>query len=493
MDGTVDIARVPVYPVVRLELRDEGEQFTGLADGAPVGSGPDEGPVRDALIAHAAGVAANRPGVQAVRAIGTWGEGHYEMVVTGDGTVLDQTATEPGRGQQGRRRKWLPLALAGGVAIPALVAAVVTISSAPAETRAATTSAAAPTRATPTPTQLPVQAPSGWSAVATWSTQTADLSSGLTPAVAGDTVVVPTGDGSRVSGVNAITGGTVWTAKTGDPVSAGVTMSLLDGHPVAVATTSTSVFAWDPRSGAQRGKWALPSDGAVRVTPSGVVIQGPGPHASIATGKGLQGRVLPAGASAVGVSGTRLLVAGSQGVWTVSSDRVAGNPKPLPATKGLSWRGVVGQTSRGFVAAYGATDGTQVELHLVDFTGKTVWASKPVPTDEGGDPAQPALRVAPSGTYGVYGTSVVDLTSGAAHALPASWQTTGLGSVVYGVTEAGTAWVDPATGSVHTAAAADGTEPVGPVGDAGGLALICTADGHQPMLYAVAREGGGAR
>lgn len=492
---TVDLSRVPVYPVVRLELRDVGDEFVGLADGEPVGAGPDEGPVRDALITHAATVASRRPGaVPAVRAVGMWGDARYELIVTSDGEVVEMPTTaalSSGR----RRRKWLPLALSAGVVVPGLCIGIVAASSPDPVRQVASSSPVSSTTATAVPTQLPVQAPTGWSAVASWSAPIADLSSGLRPAVAGSTVVVPTGDGSNVAGVDGSTGATRWTARTGEPITMGIASSRVDGRAAVVAATSSTAFAWDPQTGRQLGKWKVPAGAeGVLATPTGVVIVGPGQHVQVATGKGLAARVLPAGAGVVGVSGDSVLAAGDGRLWTVTSDRVAGTPKVLPAApKGQVWRGVVGQTSTGFVVAYGPADSATVGLHFIDFSGKPRWASSQVSESASAAQQGPALWLAPAEKWGVYGTYLVNASTGATRALPADWSTSGVGEVAYGTTGTGSGWADPTSGQVHASAGpADGSVPVPAVGDVGGLALISARDGNNTVLYAVprARAGG---
>lgn len=498
---TVDLSRVPVYPVVRLELRDAGDEFVGLADGEQVGSGPDEGPVRDALIAHAASVAARRPGaVPAVRAVGMWGEGRYDLIVTGDGEVLDAPSVARPAAVAGGRRgrgKWLPLALTAAVVVPGMGVGIFAASD-PSPTRVVAASSSVSSSTTPTavPTQLPVQAPAGWSSVASWSAPTADLSAGLRPVVGGSVVVVPTDDGSVVSGVDGRTGAVRWSARVGEPITVGVESSRVDGRPAVVAATSSEVFAWDPQNGRRLGKWKVQADaGGVLATPTGVVVVGPGQHVQVATGKGLVARVLPAGAGVVGVSGDRVLVAGNGRLWTVGSDRVAGTPKVLPtAPKGKVWRGVVGQTSTGFVVAYGAADSAMVELHFIDFSGKQRWSTSQV--SESASPTKPgrALWLAPTEKWGVYGAYLVNASTGATRALPADWSTSGVGEVVYGTTGTGSGWVDPASAQVHASASPpDGSVPVPAVGDVGGLALISAPDGDDTVLYAVPRAATGGQ
>lgn len=497
---TVDVSRVPIYPVVRIELRDTGDEFVGLADGSTVQTGPDKGPVRDALISYAAGVAARRPGpVPAVRVVGAWGDEQYELVVTGAGEVLDAGPGPGARttGQGGGRRKWLPLLLAAGVAVPGLGVGIVALSSPNSPQPVASSAAAKPsTTATAMPTQLPVEPPLGWSAVASWSTPIADLSSGLRPAVAGSVVVVPTGDGSVVSGVDGLTGAVRWSARAGEPVAAGVESSRIDGRPVVVASTSSALFAWDAQTGRQVGKWKVPAGASgVLATPTGLVVVGPGQHVQVATGKGLVPRVLPAGATVVGVSGANVLAVSDGRLWTVASDRVAGAPKALPAApKGQAWRGVVGRTATGFVVAYGAADASTVGLRGLDFSGKQRWASQQIPSSAAGSSQSSPLWIAPTGAFGVYGTSLVDIRTGATRGLPADWSTSGVGAVAYGTTGAGSAWVDPGSGAVHASTEpGDGSVPVAALGDVNGLALISARDGEHTVLYAVPRANGGGQ
>lgn len=498
---TVDLSRVPVYPVVRLELRDAGDEFVGLADGEQVGSGPDEGPVRDALIAHAASVAARRPGaVPAVRAVGVWGEGRYDLIVTGDGEVLDASSVARPAAVAGGRRgrgKWLPLALTAAVVVPGLSVGIFAASD-PSPTRVVAASSSVSSSTTPTavPTQLPVQAPAGWSSVASWSAPTADLSAGLRPVVGGSVVVVPTGDGSTVSGVDGLTGAVRWSARAGEPVVAGVESSRIDGRPVVVASTSSALFAWDAQTGRQVGKWKVPAGASgVLATPTGLVVVGPGQHVQVATGKGLVPRVLPAGATVVGVSGANVLAVSDGRLWTVASDRVAGAPKALPAApKGQAWRGVVGRTATGFVVAYGAADASTVGLRGLDFSGKQRWASQQIPSSAAGSSQSSPLWIAPTGAFGVYGTSLVDIRTGATRGLPADWSTSGVGAVAYGTTGAGSAWVDPGSGAVHASTEpGDGSVPVAALGDVNGLALISARDGEHTVLYAVPRANGGGQ
>lgn len=486
----VDPSKVPVYPVIRLELRESGDdEWEALANGGVIATGGREEATRAAL-AHAAQAAEGRPG-GAIRARLEGFDFGESGIVTSAGELVTDHAGPPAKS---RRRFWVIGAAVLVVLAVAVSGLVWVVRSSPAWW--SSTSAPVPTPSA-TPTQLPVQPPPGWSPVAAWSLPVG-ASSSTSQVATGEGLVFAASPEGGVVAVDEVTGVQKWVGELGSVMSGssltgGPVMSTVDGSPVVVAWTVDRLAAWSPATGAQVGAWSLPSDvSGVIADHSGVVVLTQRRHADVVTGRGLVGRVLPADATVVGaMPGAAIAVLGTGSAWAVSSPSVAGVGTPLEGPSGMAWSGAVGATSDVVVVAYSSpTDSASVVLR--GFSPRSwapLWTSKPIPAVQSSWVGAAApLRVSPSRQWGVYGSTIVDLGTGGVTALPSDWSTSTLTEdSILGVTAQQVA-VSNRAGKVLTTppvVSAVGT-PAPPAGvTSQGWALVVAQDGPSTALYAV--------
>lgn len=498
----VDVSRVPVYPVVRLELRSTGDNVArGTCDGRGVAEGsPAE--VRRALLEAAAQVASRRPG-RAVRValVGDEFDGGPVGVVTATGELIDSAVpTDTG---PSRRFRWA----AGGVAAALILGiggvAGVAIAVSRGWDRPAQTVQSTPS---PTPTQIPVPAPAGWGSVAAWSHPVMPgLSESPIPSATVEgrrLIFAPDSSSGAVIALDEQTGAKVWgsslTGSTGGQLAGGPAVAMMGQRLVVVGWSATDLTAWNAANGEQIGTWPLGAATSVFVSDGRVIATGPTPHAGVLTGTGLEWRVLAAGATAVGATPDGRLIATAQGQsWSTDSDAVAGVATPLPAPERASWVGPVGLSQGVLLAAYSRASAGGSTVILRAFgrtdTGWTpLWTSEPVPNAIAPADSVLPLWAAADGSWGVLGSSWVDLRTGAVHPLPAGWRTTAVGKGgAFGLTIEGPAFVS-SSGAV-SAPAAGGDVVEGPRGlTDSGMALIVAADGDAAHLYAVPRDQSGA-
>ncbi len=498
----VDVSRVPVYPVVRLELRSTGDNVArGTCDGRGVAEGsPAE--VRHSLLEAAAQVASRRPG-RAVRValVGDEFDGGPFGVVTATGELIDSAVpTETG---PSRRFRWA----AGGVAAALILGiggvAGVAIAVSRGWDRPPQTVQSTPS---PTPTQIPVPAPAGWGSVAAWSHPVMPgLSESPIPSATVEgrrLIFAPDSSSGAVIALDEQTGAKVWgsslTGSTGGQLAGGPAVAMMGQRFVVVGWSATDLTAWNAANGEQIGTWPLGAATSVFVSDGRVIATGPTPHAGVLTGTGLEWRVLAAGATAVGATPDGRLIATAQGQsWSTDSDAVAGVATPLPAPERASWVGPVGLSQGVLLAAYSRASAGDSTVILRAFgrtdTGWTpLWTSEPVPNAIAPADSVLPLWAAADGSWGVLGSSWVDLRTGAVHPLPAGWRTTAVGKGgAFGLTIEGPAFVS-SSGAV-SAPAAGGDVVEGPRGlTDSGMALIVAADGDAAHLYAVPRDQSGA-
>lgn len=499
----IDPSQVPVYPVVRLELTEGMTEAAawGLSDGRLVAEGARE-EVRRALLGEAAKVAARRP-CGAVR-VALSGFDAPSGVVTTDGQLLSyeiKGEDTPKRGSRG-----VVAAVVAAVVLGAGGLAGVAIATTSGWSRDQATTQAAPT---PTPTQLPVAAPVGWAAVATWARPVRQPgTSTMVPSatIQGRGLVYVAGvDTGTVSALDEHTGQTVWTASVpgaaaGTSLAGGPLLASMGDRPVIVGWTSTQLTAWDAPTGQQLGTWSLGT--ATRVFTSGgrVVVTGQGPHAAVLDASRLQWRVLSAGATPMGATADgRLIAAGGGRAWVTNSNTVAGPGAALAGPPRTSWIAPVGALPDGtIVVAYSRTagDGSVIlRAFRPEANGETwvpIWTTKAIPgTGVSAVSSTSALPLwaSPDGAYGVVGSTWINLRTGATRALPSDWQTAAVGSAGAFGSTAGGVGVVSATGVMVAPPAASAGEPTrsqAPVAlsDAG-TALVIAADGQTTSLYAV--------
>ncbi len=495
----VDAHRVPVYPVLRLELRDVADRVEGLVDGLVVAHG-ERDIVSAAVLSAAASAAARRPG-QAIRArLDGFSEG-LEAVITAAGQLI-VAPVDPPRRTRLRSRRGTALGVAFLVAVGGATAGLTWVATRSGWSLGSRPAAVASSPA-PQPTQMPVAVPPGWSPVAAWSRPLGTSSPAAIASAAG-LVFTPSEDSGAVVALNDHTGSQVWSsslpgAVMGSNLTGGPVVIAGGGHALVVAWSSSQLVAWEPASGHRVGVWSLPSDASgVITTGAGVLVQGQGQHIGVLAAGRLQWRVLAAGSSAVGSTSTGdLIAAGAGQAWRTVSDRVAGAGVTLPAPAHLPWAGAVGVAGEDLVAAYSASPDTVVLRAFSTSSWLPVWTSSPVPAAQFGSSDGSAtslpLWVSPSARWGLYGSSWLDLSTGAVKPLPADWSTSAIGTAVaFGTTTGGVGTVTSAGGvSVPAADVGSATTPTAPaaVTDAG-MALVVAADGSTTSLYAVPRAGG---
>ena len=498
----VDVSRVPVYPVVRLELSRTADNSVarGTCDGRRVAEGsPAE--VRRALLEAAAQVAARRPG-HAVRVALVGDElGGPFGVVTATGALIDSAV--PTDAGPSRRFRWAAAGVAAALVLGIGGVAGVAIAVSRGWDRPPQTVQSTPS---PTPTQIPVPAPAGWGSVAAWSHPVMPgLSQSPIPSATIEgrrLIFAPDSSSGAVAALDEQTGAKVWgsslTGSTGGQLAGGPAVATMGQRLVVVGWSATDLTAWNAANGEQIGTWPLGAATSVFVSDGRVIATGPTPHAGVLTGTGLEWRVLAAGATAVGATPDGRLIATTQGqAWSTESNAVAGAATPLPAPERASWVGPVGLSQGVLLAAYSRASAGDSTVILRAFgrtdTGWTpLWTSEPVPNAIAPANSSLPLWAADDGSWGVLGSSWVDLRTGAVHPLPADWRTTAVGNAgAFGLTIEGPAFVS-SSGAV-SAPAAGGDVVDGPRGlTDSGTALIVATDGDAAHLYAVPRDPSGA-
>lgn len=378
-----------------------------------------------------------------------------------------------------------------------------------APTRTAATVTVTPTA---TATELPVAAPVGWSAQAVWSSgQVAapdtGQGTGLPVAVRAGVVFAVTttgGGGLSLAGVDARTGAPQWSQTlAGSSVTAGPTLARVNGADVVLVATDTTVTAWSP-AGARVGSWPVPTGGsgtgATVLTPAGPIIARSQTTVSIVgPGGTLLTRVLPPGGHAVAVlGGGAVLVTDTAGhAWKVTSPTVAGKEIALPAPKGFSGGRTVAVTGSALVQAWtpakttSSTAATVVLRSSAIATLRTGWTSKAFTSTN----TTPTMATSPDGQLGVAGSTVVNLRTGGLRVLPAGWSLQSVSNAVIWCQNADQQVVAASTDGAPLGGASTGTapsvntdggatqQPVTPVGQIGGSALVISAADNVSRLY----------
>lgn len=423
---------VPVYPVLRLELRQDCDQWVAVLNGEVVGRCGNEegkGSARALLVKAATLVAARRPG-GAIRARLGAGFDPAEVagVVTADGRLIVQDDVAAPVRRRGPRRVLLLGAVA--VATAAVTATGVVVHSAHPFAGSPRVAIATP----PPAVQLPVLAPVGWSSVAAWSLPLPSQSAAASVSTDGQLVFAPSAAGDVVVGVDAGSGVRRWSAPVGGPLVGGPVVARPGaGSPVVVVWTRDHLVTLEPATGAELGSWELDTSLArVAVVGGGVVASGQGQHAQVFDGSHLVSRVVPAGGSVVGVHGGAMVVAGNGDAWLVTSASVAGDGAALSAPAGTAWAGPVGVVGDDLVCAFGSPDSSGVLLRAFEIgTWKPLWTTAALSGGEGISSgttgASPSLVVAPDDSWGIVARTVIDFRTGATYALPSDWATSAVG------------------------------------------------------------------
>ena len=561
--------RVPVFPVVRVALRNAAGRVEGCVEGRVVVLGTLE-QAREGVVQAVAVLAADRGGrVAAIRAHGVAFEGAgWDFVVTADGRAFDapsvhDAAAATQRPGVGRRGRWVLLAPVVIALVFACVAVVGVVRSPGAGVGSGSAGAARGVTPAPVATQLPVAMPAGWSSQAVWSSPVAGSASASPVSVVlaadGHRVYAPGptvgsgssgGSGVSVTAYETGTGVVVWSQNLDQPLQAGPALVRVEGRAAVIAATAKRIYTWDPATGAVLGAWPLPSTGGgVLLTATGPVVRRDRAHADVVMGGQLVTRVIPAGAAVVapGAAGSLVVTAPAAGagglggagagrVWSVGSPLVAPGPAVLDAPAGTTYLRTAGWTADALVAAFHTTrptagtrtgtDAVVLRAFTVDAAGqwRTRWTTPPIPlpatldSSAGLGSAGSGWVTSPSGSWAVYGSTVIRLDTGAVVALPADWHGAGLGAdfgfgttggVVAVVTPAGIR-SDPEPGAATTSAATAGPSVglsigvrAGGAGEggvavsapgavSGGTAFLVASDGTATHLYAVTAVAAGA-
>lgn len=477
---SVDVSRVPVYPVVRLEMVEHGPDVVGRMDDTLVAEGSRES-VQAALVGRAATAAEARPG-GVIRARLAGFELGEVGVVTAAGALLPMADARPSA--RPRRRFWVLLVVVA-VVVGAAGGGLVTVglrsrSVAPPPTSTATLSG-------PSPTQMPVLPPAGWASVARWSLPLSSSAASVT--VLGGQAFMLGVDGSSVIAVQAATGGRDWSVAVGAQLTGGPVIVGRDRDAVVAAWTTDHLTAWSPTTGAEVGEWSLPQ-GATQVAAAGagLVLSGQGQHVFVFTGRVLEPRVVPAASTVVGVTSTGGLVTAAAGrVWLVTSSTVAGEGTAVSGPAGLPWAGVVGIAGDEVLVGYGVAAGSAAVIRAFSLDGWVPrWTTPAVPAAQYVGSGTAPLKVSPSATWGIFGSTLLDLHTGQTRALPADWSTSVVGeSLAFGTTNGGVGSVTLAGAMTRRDVSSSAAVPVPPAAvTSDGVALVVAQDGPSAAVYA---------
>lgn len=477
-----DPATVPAYPLVRVELRECGEEgeVEGVVDDVVVHTGRGSEPAREAVIAAAAEVASKRIGaVKAVRVRGVGLDGvAFRLVVTAAGEVFDLDKSGPDTKNRNSRRdrnnsKNGELRGSGGTSpakgsrvgrapsllfVVVVVLPVVLFVGGPVTAlvwRHAHSGGPAKVQPLPPPVQLPVVPPAPYSDAAAWSqplgTAGYGTADGAQVVADADGIYVTRDTGSKLAAYGP-KGRLRWTyTDLGGQVTEGPALATVGGRRVLEVATQTQLTLLNP-DGQLVGQWKIPSSAqGIRLTSTGPLVLADAVHAEVVAGGRLVSRVIPAtGTPVAPTAGGAVLVVAGRGaqavVWTVASGQLAGSSALLAAPKGMTFAGVAGAADGQLVLAFQATDhagASKVVLAAYRSADRSAtgsvsswrqeWVSAQVGSEYTGGPGDGSaadfpLAVAPTGSWGIYGAFVLDLLTGKVTGkLPADWKTSVVG------------------------------------------------------------------
>ncbi|SDL34432.1 PQQ-like domain-containing protein [Nocardioides sp. YR527] len=461
-----DPEQVPMFPLVRAQIRqtDEGE-LEGLVDDVSVGRNVELEPVRRSVVEAAAKAAAQKKGPMQTRAIRVRGispdDSIFHLVVTASGEVYETTdpttRTSTGTASRSRAGRRQPTGSAPSTAprparqrpagmffliIGLMVVLLLAFLGTPIMLmilRAQADDDGDRKPVPPKPVQLPVVAPAPYEAVARWSIPlgTSSYSSTSAPVTAdGDRVYVVRDGGETVAAYDAETGVPGWKNPNLDgTVTAGPVLADVDGEQVLTVATSSDLMLLDPSTGKPVGEWELGEAGAeVRMTPTGPIVLDDAGHARMVSDGDLVTRVIPATGTAVAptVDGGLIVVGAAGEVWTVTDTRVAPAPQSLVPPAGTAFSAIAGWSGSRLVLAYHATTDTgSNQVRLAGYTYTTSgwrlgWTTGSIPTVYATGQEMP-LASSATGTWGIYGSTSLDLETGTVAALPTDWATSAVG------------------------------------------------------------------
>ncbi|GAB3868557.1 hypothetical protein GCM10028801_44680 [Nocardioides maradonensis] len=527
-----DPAAVPMYPMLRAEIREDDDgAYVGLVDDKVIHTSDDMAPVRDAIITAAARTAERRLGaMKAIRVTGQAPDGGvFKMVVTSSGEVHDTSDPTPvsaaetaadaaptAAGKKGKKRTYptpdleqsekfrphplLLVIIAFPLALICLAVYALFFRGHPQHSD--------PT--VPGPRQLPVVAPAGYSPVASWAVQVGTSTGSTTGGVSADATRVYAAAGStdHITAYTASTGVQEWSTDLGSTLTSGPTVTTVDGQEAVVVATSVNLVALDPATGKETGEWAFDTSvgSQVRISATGPVVTGQSNIAQIIVGGQLVDRVMPAGAEPVGPGPNGSLIAAAHDrVYVSTSGAVSGAGQPLQAA-GKGAVTVAGWTGQRLVLAYASSSSTSTGVKLAAYAAPTTlngpwprtWVTHLLPatsaTSTGTSGQQLPLLSGPAGRWGIYGDTVVNLLSGKTTGL-GEWTTVTVGDqIAFGTGASNVLSAGPRGLGGTSDTAPPSTQVTAPQAVVGSSAYLVTAGGGtNAWLYALTPAPGRQR
>ena len=487
---------VPAFPVLSAELDEEGVAwFQGRRVEPREGEEAASAVMR--LAAEAAGARAGS--VKAVRVRASSGGSSWNLIVDESGEVWDAPAQA--RSSVTRRQKaGLFAALAGVLTLPVAAAAAIVgprVAGSD-EPVAGTTRTVTVQPPRPTATQLPVLDASGAQMVAAWASDRELVTSGggvmsqaaTSPAVAmGQCVaaVLRVDRDAEVRCLRADTGAPMWSVKLGS--SSG---TLWPAGDRVVVASSTHVRVLDQKGRTVSSREPTSGERPVLLG-GGVVVQTSKTSVLIDERGRWVPRVVPAGASVVGVRGKAAVMADRSGqVWSVTDARVAPTAQRLTSpAKDMKPAGVVGLTTDGFLFGWETSD-TQdrqavVQRYRLDALSRPVFTTSRVSTGSSWASSTSTMRatVSPSTKLAVIDGHLVDLATGAVRVLPEGWRTTRvLDAQVFGQAGGSFVVVDAQARPLWRVDPPSGVEVGVPAAQISGVSFVPATAGRETRLYA---------
>ena len=490
-DGSIIASAVPVYPVIPIEITDDGQ---ATVYGRPI-TVPDDLTPAAAALAAAAAEAALIPGTaDIVRVAATDPSGTtWPLAVTADGRVLQ--LTEP----VATHRPWFWPAVAAVTAVVLAVAgtAIVLTLRRPAPPQPVAATAPRPLTAVGSGANLPRPAPPAFAETATWSVPVHPT---IPPVVTADgTVLVVTADRDVVL-LDPATGQAIWKAKTPRSVT-NLHLTQIDGRLCAAVATTTTLTYWPlpersstptPASGETEGvAVALPRQGRLTWTGASPLIEMPDQTAAVITGQSTPRLDIPVGAAPAVVQNQTVLALSDQGRWwhlTPGTTLTTGTVLTAPHSANGGPSRVQALDVDHVLAVWPARKGRQIAvLHQLS-TGRrqaqlTLGATSDLRT--------PALVTQPGSTRSALGPLLIDTGAGRLTHLGATLTAADVTAGHVYATDTQNRPIDViVTGTKARATVITGQDPALPVGvitrpGAPALALVLADKVEDRLLYAL--------